>query len=288
MSGFLLGIILALASAFSWAFATILVRFGLGRVSPIAANIIRLYVAAVTFLIAFWASDNLSAFRLPLKLLLLTFTSGVFGFVVGDYFYFHALKRMGVSRTMPITSSYPLWTILWAVIFLGKHVKPQVIAGAILVVVAIVIVKRAEEKEGADRLGFIFAFLAPILWSVAIVIMEYLTEYIPNLQLAGLRMIFASIGISVFLPFYGREVVKVRRKELLAFAGAALLGLVLGQYFFVYSISLVGSPIAAPVSAINPIIASFLAVLLLGEAPNRRIFEGLFLAVMGVVLISTA
>jgi len=51
---------------------------------------------------------------------------------------------------------------------------------------------------------------------------------------------------------------------------------------------MIGSQIAAPVSAINPIIASALAIFLLREPPNRRILEGLVLAVLGVVLISTA
>ncbi|WP_297506610.1 DMT family transporter [Thermococcus sp.] len=284
----LLGVTLALISAFSWASATILVRIGLRNLSPVGANIFRLYIAGSIFLLTFYVTGNLSAFKLPPRLLLLAFTSGVFGFVIGDYFYFHALKRMGVSRTVPITSTYPLWTILWAVLFLGKQVKPQVVIGAILVVLAIIIVKRAEEEENTDRKGFIFAFLAPISWSVAIVLMQYLTAYIPNLQLAGLRMIFGAVGISLFLPRYGREVISMRFKEVLSLTGASILGLVVGQYLFVYSVALVGAPIAAPVSAINPIIASLLAVLLLREKPNRRIFEGLILAVVGVILISTA
>ncbi|MEO2151364.1 MAG: DMT family transporter, partial [Thermococcus sp.] len=79
---------------------------------------------------------------------------------------------------------------------------------------------------------------------------------------------------------------RISRREALVLVGAAVLGLILGQYLFVYSVSLVGSPIAAPVSAINPIIASLLAVLLLKEKPNARIFEGLILAVLGVILIS--
>ncbi|NJE48692.1 DMT family transporter [Thermococcus sp. 9N3] len=286
MQTLILGVLLALASAFSWASSTILVRVGLRRLSPIGANIFRLYVASTLFLLIFALTGNLSVFKLPTRLLILAFISAQFGFVIGDYFYFNALKRMGVSRTVPITSTYPLWAILWAILFLGRTVKPHVIIGAVLVVLAIIIVKRAEEEEHADRLGFIFAFIAPISWSVAITIMDYLTKSIPSLQLAGVRMVFAALGVSVFLPRYGEEVRRISRREALVLVGAAVLGLILGQYLFVYSVSLVGSPIAAPVSAINPIIASLLAVLLLKEKPNARIFEGLILAVLGVILIS--
>jgi len=288
MNSTIFGISLALLSAFSWASATILVRVGLRRLSPVGANMFRLYVASLTFLTIFALTGNFSVFSKPLKLLILTFISAQFGFVIGDYFYFTALKKMGVSRTVPITSTYPLWAILWAVIFLGKSVRPRVVVGALLVVLAIIVVKRAEEEEGDDRKGFAFAFLAPISWSIAIVMMNYLTTFISSLQLAGVRMVFASLGISFFLPDHFREVKSMTRTEALTLIGASLLGLVLGQYLFVYSVALVGAPIAAPVSAINPIIASILAVLLLGERPNRRIFEGLVLAVAGVALISTA
>uniref|UniRef100_UPI0026262318 DMT family transporter n=1 Tax=Thermococcus sp. TaxID=35749 RepID=UPI0026262318 len=248
MQTLILGTTAALASAFSWASSTILIRVGLRRLSPIGANIFRLYVASTLFLIIFALTGNLSVFKLPLRLLILAFISAQFGFVIGDYFYFNALKRMGVSRTVPITSTYPLWAILWAILFLGRTVKPHVIIGAVLVVLAIIIVKRAEEEEHADRLGFIFAFVAPISWSIAITIMDYLTSSIPSLQLAGVRMVFAALGVSVFLPRYGKEVRGISRKEALVLVGAAVLGLILGQYLFVYSVSLVGSPIAAPVS----------------------------------------
>jgi DME family drug/metabolite transporter len=101
-------------------------------------------------------------------------------------------------------------------------------------------------------------------------------------------MMFAAVGISLFLPKYGAEVRRITLREALLLIGAAVTGLMLGQYLFVYSINQVGSQIAAPVSAVNPIIASALAIVLLKEPPNKKILEGLVLAVLGVILISTA
>ncbi len=289
MDSLLVGIATALVSAFSWAMSTILIRVGLHNKSPISANIFRLYVVSIIYAFVFAFSGSFTIIRsLPLSIILVAFASAQFGFVIGDYFYFSALKRMGVSRTVPVTSTYPLWAILWAVIFLGRKVNPRVLVGAILVVMAIVIVKRAEDKENSDPMGFIFALMAPLSWSVAIVSMDWLTGRIDVLTLAGLRMMLAAIGVSVFLPRYGGELRKTSRMEALVLTGAAVFGLLIGQYTFVYSVEMVGSQIAAPVSAINPIISSVFAVFLLREPPNRRIFEGLALAVLGVVLISTA
>ncbi|NJE01057.1 DMT family transporter [Thermococcus sp. JdF3] len=288
MDALILGVLAALASAFSWATSTILIKAGMRDKSPVTANIFRLYAVSVMFVAIFLANGTFSKVaELSPKLLAVAFVSGAFGFVIGDYFYLNALKMMGVSRTVPITSTYPLWTILWAFLFLGREVSAQIIVGAALVVSAIVVVRKAEEEEEINPKGFLFAILAPISWSFAILTMDWLTGYVDVLTLAGIRMMFAALAVSLFLPRYAGELRRITLREALLLTGAAATGLLLGQYLFVYSINLVGSQISAPVSAINPIIASTLAILILKEPPNRKILEGLILAVLGVILIST-
>ncbi|NJE84518.1 DMT family transporter [Thermococcus sp. CX2] len=289
MNTLILGVLAALTSAFSWAASTILIKAGMRNKSPVAVNIFRLYIVSVMFAAIFLFNGTLSQIEsLSWKLLLVAFLSAQFGFVIGDYFYFNALNLMGVSRTVPITSTYPLWTILWTFLFLGRNISPQVLIGAILVVAAIIVVRKAEEEEHLNPKGFVFALLAPLSWSFAILTMDWLTGSMDVLTLAGIRMMFAAIGVSLFLPRYGSELREITKREATLLIGAAISGLMLGQYLFVYSVNLVGSQIAAPVSAINPIIASALAILLLKEPPNKKIIEGLVLAVLGVILISTA
>ncbi|AEK72366.1 permease [Thermococcus sp. 4557] len=288
MDGLILGVLAALASAFSWAASTILIKAGMRDKSPVAANIFRLYAVSAMFAVIFLINGTFSKIAgLSPELLAMAFVSGAFGFVIGDYFYLNALKMMGVSRTVPITSTYPLWAILWAFLFLGRDVSAQIVVGAALVVSAIVVVKKAEEEEEINPKGFLFAILAPISWSFAILTMDWLTGYVDVLTLAGIRMMFAALAVSLFLPGYAGELRRITLREALLLTGAAATGLLLGQYLFVYSINLVGSQISAPVSAINPIIASTLAILILKEPPNRKILEGLILAVLGVILIST-
>lgn len=285
----LLGILAALTSAFTWGFSTILIKVGMKDKSPISANIFRLYTVALMYAVVFYFTGRFQELiSLSPEFLLIAFISAQFGFVIGDYFYFAALKIMGVSRTVPITSTYPLWTIVWAIIFLGREINLQIVAGAVLVVEAIIIVRKADDGGGVDPRGFLFAILAPISWSIAITIMDWLSQHVEVLTLAGLRMLMAALGISLLLPKYAGEVRRISKREALLLAGAAFFGLFLGQYAFVYSVQTVGSEVAAPVSAINPIISSLLAILLLKEPANRRIIEALVLAVIGVILISTA
>jgi len=287
MSTIILGTIMALGAAFSWASSTILIRVGLQEKSPIAANILRLYIIGTIYLLILAVTHGWEQVESAgIIVVLVAMISAMFGFVIGDYFYFSALKMVGVSRTVPITSTYPLWAILWSFLFLGEKVSFLLLLGTVLIVLAIIIVRRAEERENVNPKGFIYAFVAPISWSVAIVLLGWLTRYLSPLTVAGLRMVLAALGISVFLPRRKGEIRRVNVRELLAIGGAAISGLLIGQYLFVYSISIVGSQVAAPVSSVNPIIASYFAVAFLHEKPNRRILEGLIMAVSGVILIT--
>jgi len=289
MNTLMLGVILSLLSAFGWGFSSILLKLSMKNKSAITVNIVRLYIIAVIYAVFFTINGNWREVlnMTPLQLLV-AFISAQFGFVIGDYFFFNAMKIMGVSRTVPITSSYPLWAILWAYLFLGRSIDIQVVIGAILIVLAIIIVSQGEIEEHVDMRGFIFALLTPLSWSLAIVTMEWLSAKISAFTLAGLRMMFAALGISVFLNRYKNEIRAITKREFAALTGAAILGLFVGQYSFVKAVSLVGSSIAAPITAINPIISAVLAILILKEPPNSKILAGLIMAVGGVILISTA
>ncbi|AEC52138.1 hypothetical protein PNA2_1223 [Pyrococcus sp. NA2] len=283
----LTGILLALTSAFCWGTASVLIKVGLRGKSPISANIVRLYFSSLLYVIIFYFGGNfLEISELPLKYHILAFISAQFGFVIGDYFYFSALKLLGVSRTVPITSTYPLWTIVWAFLFLGREVTLRIITGAILIVLAIILVSKVESEEHRSLRGIIYAFITPISWSMAIVIMDWLSNTVSSLTLAGLRIIYAAIGVT-FLSWKAiGEIKNISFQETIVISTAGLLGLILGQYTFVKSVALLGSQIATPVTAINPIISTSLAVIFLKEPPNWKIFVGLIMVVTGIWLIS--
>lgn len=289
MNTLMLGVTLSLLSAFGWGLSSILLKLSMKNKSVVTLNISRLYIISVVYAIFFTIDGNWREILnlTPLQFLI-AFISAQFGFVIGDYFFFNAMKIMGVSRTVPITSSYPLWAILWAYLFLGRSIDVQIILGAFLIVLAIIIVRQGEIEERMNMKGFMFALLAPLSWSFAIITMEWLSSQISAFTLAGLRMMLAALGISVFLKKYESEIKAITKREFAALTGAAILGLFVGQYSFVKAVSLVGSSVAAPITAINPIISATLAILILKEPPNSKILAGLIMAVSGVILISTA
>ncbi|WP_048165307.1 DMT family transporter [Palaeococcus pacificus] len=283
------GVLLALMAAFGWGLSSVFVKMGMKNKQAVSVNIVRLYFVSFLYAAIFLLTGSFEEIlSLSSKQLLIAFISGQFGFVVGDYFFFNALKIAGVSRTVPVTSSYPLWAILWAVLFLGRSITAQIIIGALLIFAAIVLVRQTEEEEHTNPKGLIFAILAPISWSLAITTLDYLSSQISPLTLAGLRMMFATVGISFFIPRYKEELKSFTLKEFGVVSAAALFGLLIGQYAFVRAVGTIGSQIATPITAINPIISSTLAIAFLKEPPNRKIILSLILAVLGIVIISLA
>jgi DME family drug/metabolite transporter len=284
-----LGIILGLIAAISWGVSAILIKLSVKDKGAVTANLIRLYIVAFLYSVIFFINNNFNEiFALSKTQLFVAFISAQLGFVIGDYFYFNALKIAGVSRTVPATSSYPLWAILWAFLFLGRGINLKVVFGALLIFSAIVLVRKTEEEEHISLRGIIYAILAPISWSLAITTLDWLSSQISPFTLAGLRMILASIGVSLLLPSILDEIKRVTKFEFIAIGLAGIFGLLIGQYAFVKAINLAGSQIVTPVTAVNPVISSTLAILVLKEPPNRKIIMSLALAVIGILIISSA
>lgn len=283
------GIILGLIAAISWGVSAILIKLGVKDKGAITANLIRLYIVALLYSAIFFINGNFNEiFALSKTQLFVAFISAQLGFVIGDYFYFNALKIAGVSRTVPATSSYPLWAILWASLFLGRSISLKVVFGALLIFSAIVLVRKAGEEEHTCLRGIIYAVLTPISWSLAITTLDWLSSQISPFTLAGLRMISASIGISLLLPSILGEIKRVTKFEFAVIGLAGIFGLLVGQYAFVKAINLAGSQIVTPVTAVNPVVSSTLAILVLKEPPNRKIIMSLVLAVVGILIISSA
>ncbi|MFA4646759.1 DMT family transporter [Pyrococcus kukulkanii] len=283
----ILGVLFALISAFCWGTASVLIKIGLRDKTPIIANQIRLLSSSLIYLIIFTIGGNFQEIgRMPLRYHIIAFISAQFGFVIGDYFYFSALKSLGVSRTVPITSTYPLWTLVWAYIFLGREITPRIIIGALMIVFGIIIVRQTEVEEHADPKGILYAFLTPISWSIAIALMDWLSNKISSLTLAGLRIIYATLGLTATSIRIFPEIRKVTPTEMAIISTAGMLGLVIAQYTFVSSVAMLGSQIATPITAINPIISTLLAILLLKEPPNWKIWVSLGLIVPGIWLLT--
>lgn len=148
-----------LVSVVAWGGASVLdkVLVGPSGLSPWAAVFLRL--AAGTVVVGAYAAwgGALSEVRgmlalEPTRLWLLVAAfvgSALLGSFLGQVSYYHALQRAEASRVVPITSTYPLVGALLAVSFLGEKLTVHKVAGAVCIVVGIILLSGALNSRGS-------------------------------------------------------------------------------------------------------------------------------------------
>jgi len=114
-----MGILLALLAAFCWRLGASLYKIviktehSLFLTIAIRGSIAVPFIAIVTFFVNGFATVGVlfSGEVLPILIVSSLFVS------IGDLSFFGSLQRMEVSKAMPISSIYPLFTAIWLVIF---------------------------------------------------------------------------------------------------------------------------------------------------------------------------
>ncbi|MBE7446889.1 MAG: EamA family transporter [Planctomycetia bacterium] len=135
-------LILALLTAFIWGFVPFLEKVGLSSVEPTAAYLIRCsgVFLGVAMIIAF--TPQFPSFRkMDVKSIFFLVLAGILAGVVAQLVFYKALKMGEISRIIPITSCYPLFTFLLGWIFLGEQVTMSKVIGMLLILGGIFLLK---------------------------------------------------------------------------------------------------------------------------------------------------
>ncbi len=135
------GELLALISALLWGIAPLMDKYVIGSgVSPYLANVVRIAGALAFLLIITSIVKDFSVSKLTLKNVLLLIAAGIIASGIAMVVYFKALKLSQASKVVPITSIYPLFTVIFSALILGENVNLKVVVGAILIVIGLVLV----------------------------------------------------------------------------------------------------------------------------------------------------
>jgi drug/metabolite transporter (DMT)-like permease len=125
-----LGELFGLLAAFAWGITGLLVRARGQGVSAIVINAVRNAISGLVFvLIWFFVSGREPV---PAAAWVLLAVSMLTGLGLGDSLYFEALKRIGVTRAMPISMAYPVLASIGAVVLLHEAMGPLSAVGIAL------------------------------------------------------------------------------------------------------------------------------------------------------------
>src|SRR5919202_1208759 len=255
-----MGELAAIGGAVAWALTSVAMR-------PIAgqalwrSSVLRI-AACVPLLLAYaWPRGALArVLEAPALAWLWLFGSTVCSMVVGDSLYFLAAARIGVSRALPIASTFPLLTTVGAVLLLGEPPTLALLVGSTLVVVAVTLIggERVHDGRRLDALGVLLSGLAACLWAASGLFLGPALRLLDPLAANVIRFPLAMILFGAYVA-----------SALLFLAGIAGAGVARG----------------VALNATSPVVSAVLASLLLRERVTRRTALGILCSVVGTILL---
>jgi DME family drug/metabolite transporter len=293
----MIGEVLAIIVALCWAFTAVLYRKALRNTSYTVTNLVRTIFAAM-FLLAVVSLTLRHVSAIPLSLLSLLLLASITNLVIGDTLFFMSLKKVGVSRTQPISSSYPLFSMIPASLIIGERIELLTVIGTILILIGIVIVSLTGNKNSelrSERVstlrGVHFSIGAALCYSIGF------TSYKLVLVSGAVDPTFATfIRMTAVIPILlvavairgPRQMKKLTKRDIAILAVGGILELGVGGLLLFQSLRLADASRVIPLSSTTPLFALALASRYTGEKILFRLVLGAIITVAGVMLITSS
>jgi DME family drug/metabolite transporter len=296
----MIGELAALGAAICWTISAVLYKEALLDIKPISANTVRCTCTGIILIVCLVVLSRLGVLTsLPVYAAVLTCVSGIIGLGFGDTLYMISLKLIGVARAVPITCTYPLFSILLAIFLQKEVVTPYVILGAVAIVLGIWLLSR-EEKTEMNELrkrdlvkGVASALATAVLWSVSIAMID-MAVALPEtsnvdhaLALNTLRILATAVFLLTSALIADRKFsfLKMQKRTLFALIFGGIVALALGWLFLTVSFLYMPESRAVPISSTSPLFSAITGIIFLREPVTARMVVASIIIVVGIFLI---
>lgn len=129
----------ALMTAIVWGIVPILEKMGLTRIAPLAGILVRScgVIIGVSILALFNNNALKSALKAEPRTLLFLMLGGFMASILGQIFFYNALKAGEASKVVPVAGIYPLVSFLLGIVFLGESFTAMKLAGVTFVILGL-------------------------------------------------------------------------------------------------------------------------------------------------------
>jgi transporter family protein len=134
--------VFAMLAALFWGIAPIMVKISLNELPPFITLSMRSFTVSIVLLIAGLVSGQYRNLNFESKYFFLAGAEGILSALVGQLFYYHALKSGEVSRIVPVSSSFPLIALAISVLFFHEKLSAFKLIGAGLIFIGITLIKK--------------------------------------------------------------------------------------------------------------------------------------------------
>ncbi|MEM2987913.1 MAG: DMT family transporter, partial [Candidatus Bathyarchaeia archaeon] len=211
-----------------------------------------------------------------------------------------SLEILGVARAVPITCTYPLFSLVWAYLFVGENLTLPLIFGATIIVLGIWLLTPVEKQHKTNeskRLikirsrGIVFALATAVTWSVSISMVNLSVRASSGFEQAyainTLRLVSVAILLLALVPLGdGKHFLQgIRLKTAAMLLAGGLIAIGVGWFFLITSFIYIPESQAVPISSTTPLFSALFGVLFLHEKVTYRIAIGSVIIVIGIFFV---
>lgn len=289
-----LGEILALASGLAWAVAVILFRISGRKVHPIGLNLAKTVLALAVMVPTLLVLGEPLAPAVPATTTGLLLLSGILGIAISDTLFFYALNRLGASLTAIVDCFYTPFVIALSFVLLGERLTFVQLAGAALVVSAVLTLSKEGKLEKIDRkdlaLGVLYGILAMFFVAFGIVMVKPVLGSVSVFWATFVRLAGGSLALAALVPFLrNRRAVLAPladRRNWKALIPAAFFGSYLSLVLWMGGMKYAKASVAAVLNQLNTIFIVIIAAVFLKERLTPWKVVAVALAFVGAYLAS--
>jgi bacterial/archaeal transporter family protein len=137
------GFYFALITAVVWGIVPVMEKVGLAKIAPFAGILIRScgVIIGASMLAIFDHNSLRAALKAEPRAVFFLVIGGFMASIVGQMFFYNALKSGETSKMVPIAGTYPLVSFLLGIIFLGEAITGAKLAGVSFVLLGLFLLR---------------------------------------------------------------------------------------------------------------------------------------------------
>ncbi|RLE66488.1 MAG: hypothetical protein DRJ38_01640 [Thermoprotei archaeon] len=286
MSERYLGVLCGIGSAFFFSLAALFYKKGFSKkkMDVFLANGLRAIPTFCILLTASFIIGNLHELY-KIEILFYAFLSLFVDLILGDTFFFLALKESPLSIAYPISYSFSLFAAIFSTFFLEEPVTVYLLTSIIVLITGIYLIYRGSNGETFKVKGVLYSLLTAFFWGSSVVFTKTGLYHSTPITFNLARTAILSIITTPYTVSRREQVVELGRFLKYVIIGG-FLGMGLGPLLFYLSIISIGASRASVLASSTPILSLILATLVLRERVQRKQLIGILLVILSTYLVS--
>ena len=244
-------------------------------------------VVSTLFMLPFILFSNPKLLKVPKAEIIYLIGSGVSLFATA-YTYFAAIKASSVSTAVILMYTAPVFVLIYSVLFLGEKLDFLKGMSIFLMIIGCALVSGIVGGMKFSLYGVLFGMASGISYSAYNILTKILTLYKVNtITVSNYNFIIMSIvGLIVSNPSEMLSLTAARPDSIVIIIGLGLFTCILPYVFYNTGLSAIPAGTATALGIIEPLSATLLSVLFIGEKLTLPLIIGMLLIITAVVVLA--